>query len=392
MPSSAAVIASLRGAMHRTKHLSQKSSAEERSEQPSDSKLAAFTVQRSPQWLQATQQKLIELLGLVLPYATSHSAVRVRGACAKLLANLMQSSAAALGTPLLQLCLRHLLLLSMDPMPVICQPAKALLNQLRLPAPASATVGASSAIGAPTRKVLTAELLAMLPELQATYSAALLKPAAELVQAGNQLAAALAAVPAGVIVQRHVLPAATLQDCLSSAAQYMQVDDKMAALLLHGPADAAPAAVKLSLPSAAERRGQHSGCQVAPAANATQVHSTHDAQPAQAKPTSPAGPAALPEHAHGRTEAAQLPDDASARNTPASLFSRCTMAPGLKYVHTTEAYAAAMQPPLQLAAACAAARHAEGRQSGLLALFEALGRELGSAAERCHSATAGAPR
>lgn len=292
---------------------------------------SSFRAVRDQEWLRGTCGSLHTFWSKVALTACSHTSPRARAAAARAMYDMLSRVPAALSEELRMLLLRFVLYLACDAAPSASKPCTKLLKAVR--------ESSASSEGKASYAVLAADLVAMLPQLQADFCGAIIRPASEAVAAAKRFAACLRGVPTEQVVSVVVLPAAARQSLLASATRYFEVDGSLAALWLGGHSSHAQLNARVA------------------AASAGSVAALKDRS-------------ALDTDSNAAPGASALPAADSHPQSAASPFVAGSMPLGLKYVSTEEVFAAASEVPQALGCVCASLSAAEGGAAALAVLDE----------------------
>jgi hypothetical protein len=335
----------------------------------------SFRVTRDVAWLRGTMSSLLGVLSQVLPPLCAHAAVSVRAALARAVAAVLQQVAVALDEPVLDLFVATALSLSQDASPSVANISTKLLTSAD--DDSTAQRAEQTAPAAAVRSVLLRALLRLLPSLQADFAGALLKRESEVIAAARRIAACLQALPPHIIAARIALAPAALQSQLASIAQYLALDEQLAALWLHGHSSHVQLQACMTLPAPAAVETRESRIESLQRANGI----VHAGSAGAGVGGDPAGRATAERTSHqvvhqasaelSASEAIPASSRSTAQPGNRAMASPSHMPLGLKYVHTEEVFGAIAAVPCSLGHACAAARgHSESSDSALTVVDE----------------------
>lgn len=345
-----------------------------------------FLVARDSDWLKETCAHLHVLFQKVLPRVGAHTASRVRAALARMLATTLAATATALGDQLLDVCMDTLLQRSLEAVPAARRPAEELLGTLqhgdgddrRACRASNSQASLCKPLIPGGKAALKDSVVRLLPAALEMLAAALYQPAQHVTTAAHAVAGCIRALPAVHAAQLVAMNPARRQAILAAVAQFMQVDDGVAALWLQGHASQDALRARLAADQSLD-----AGPGSAPTAQQTSSEkpAASRADAAQAGSPDVICTNSVAEHELGDGEM-KAGASATARAPP-------RMPLGLKHVHTEEVYAAIAEVGRSLGAACAAARHDASSRSATVAVLDDVRRSMEACSRhaRCRGAS-----
>jgi hypothetical protein len=329
-----------------------------------------LAVVRDAAWLAATHERVHGMLRPLLAPLSSHASPSIRAALSRFSSALVATMTERSSTDLLEILLKSVLCLSMDPAPRVREPCCKLLRQSAQRRTAGRLTSVSGSVeecpkltesdGGSTERLADA-IEKLLPGLHGELEASVLRPEVELRRAARTAAAALRSLPPARAAIAVALSAPEREALLATLERCTELDPAAAALLLRTGATGAPL-----LTGAASRTGDESA--PPPGAAATTV---------------------------GSPSAEQTPVPVTG-NVSTSLWTLPAVPCGLKFIHTNETCVAVRDVPRALGAACAAAWATSGDSAPAVAVAEHLRRAVAScgcqADGRGRAPAPGAPR